>query len=367
MPPPRSPHPPRRSCDPSVDGQQIPSPAPLEAAAATFEPLGGESVAIRSLHETISKVAPTRANVLILGEPGAGSELVAQLIHANSPWRSNPFVPVRTASLEPEGIAAALFGTSSRTPGESNPARGLLEAADGGTAFIDDLTAIPLPLQAELTRVLDRDEIVPTGGVVARPVDLRLIAAVSDDPTRSARVGRLRHDLLARLGVYRIAVPPLRDRIGDIPALARHYLRMFGDENPSSALPGDTVAYLQSRPWSGNLQELCEALQSALARANGGPLRPEHFPPPRADGDEVSERLRSLVVEWVEGRTTGAGRDATNLYRELQDIVEGALLTEVLRQCGGRLLPAARRLGLTRITTRKLIRRCGITPGKNDG
>ena len=164
------------------------------------------------------------------------------------------------------------------------------------------------------------------------------------------------------MNVYPIHLPPLRDRVEDVPLLAEHFLRRIGVANPAAVLPAETLAFLKARPWPGNARELRNALEHAAIEARGGPLLPEHFPAPADTGaGTIDDRLRSLVVEWVRERVRIAqaspGCEPGELYQALIEAVEPAILDEVLRQLDGNRLVAARWLGLARATVRKLIRK----------
>lgn len=223
------------------------------------------------------------------------------------------------------------------SPGAEKPRQGLLALADGGTVFLDELADIPLPVQAKLLRVLERQEILPVGGNESTPVNVRVISASHGDLSAAVRDGRFRHDLFFRLNVYPIHLPPLRDRVDDVLLLAEHFLRRFGATNPLAVMPADTIAFLKSRPWPGNVRELRNALEHAAIEARGGPLRPEHFPAPAdaAVAGTIDDRLRSLVVEWVREQVRLAGRDEpAELYQKMIDALEPAILDEVLRPTG---------------------------------
>lgn len=320
----------------------------------------GRSPGMQAVFKRIALVAPTTACVLISGESGTGKELVARAVHANSPRRHKPFLPVHVAALNPNLVESELFGhTRGAFTGADRPRDGLLALADGGTVFLDELADIPLPVQAKLLRVLERQEVIPVGGGEPQTVNVRIVSATHADLSNAVREGTFRHDLFYRLNVYPIHLPPLRDRIDDIPALAEHFLRKFDVPTPAEVLPADTRAFLKSRPWPGNVRELRNALEHAAIEARGGPLRPEHFPEPAAAGGPVglSERLRSLVTEWVREHTRNKDPEPAELHQQLLDTVEPALLDEVLRQLDGNRLVAARWLGLARATVRKMIRK----------
>jgi two-component system nitrogen regulation response regulator GlnG len=201
-------------------------------------------------------------------------------------------------------------------------------------------------------------------------VNVRIVSATHADLSAAVRDGRFRHDLFFRLNVYPIHLPPLRDRVDDVPLLADHFLRRFGVASAMAVLPADTLAFLKARPWPGNVRELRNALEHAAIEARGGPLRPEHFPAPAEAGGAgtVADRLRSLVTEWVREQVRAAGgTEPAELYQRLIDAVEPALLDEVLRQLDGNRLVAARWLGLARATVRKLIRKYHPMVDDTDG
>ena len=235
----------------------------------------GHSPVMQTVFKRIALVAPTAAGVLITGESGTGKELVARAVHANSPRRERPFLPVHVAALNPNLVESELFGhVKGAFTGADRSRDGLLALAHGGTVFLDELADIPLPVQAKLLRVLERQEVIPVGGGEAQPVDVRVVSASHADLSAEVRDGRFRHDLFFRLNVYPIHLPPLRDRVDDIPALSEHFLRKFGIANAAGILPVDTLAFLKSRPWPGNVRELRNASNtppSNRAAARCGP------------------------------------------------------------------------------------------------
>ena len=350
----------KRAVGRKTDGPGGSPPPPAEADPSP-DALVGRSLGMQSVFKRIALVAPTEACVLVTGESGTGKELVARAVHANSPRRDRPFLPVHVAALNPNLVESELFGhVKGAFTGADRPRPGLLSLADGGTVFLDELGDIPLPVQAKLLRVLERQEVLPVGATQSTTVNVRIVSATHADLSAAVRDGRFRHDLFFRLNVYPIHIPPLRDRVDDVPPLAEHILRRFGVSNPSAVLPADTVAFLQSQPWPGNVRELRNALERAAIEARGGPLRPDHFPASADAGaaGTVTDRLRSLVAEWVrEQAKAAAGREPGELYQRLLDAAEPALIDEVLRQLDGNRLAAARWLGLARATLRKMIRK----------
>ncbi len=321
----------------------------------------GRSPTMQTVFKRIAMVAPTNACVLVTGESGTGKELVARAIHANSPRRHKPLLAAHVAAYNTNLVESELFGhIKGAFTGAERARDGLMKLADGGTVFLDELADIPLPVQAKLLRVLERQEVQPVGGSESQVVDVRVVSATHADLSAAVREGKFRHDLFFRLNVYPIHLPPLRDRVDDIPLLAEHFLRKFGVPNPGSAVPAETLAFLKSRPWPGNVRELRNALEHAAIEARGAALRPEHFPDPSTAAGPAStpERLRSLVTEWVREQVQALeGREPADLHQTLIDAIEPAVLDEVLRQVDGNRLVAARWLGLARATVRKLIRK----------
>jgi two-component system, NtrC family, nitrogen regulation response regulator GlnG len=330
-------------------------PAPPEAPAAGPEEIVGRGPAMQAVFKRIALVAPRDACVLITGESGTGKELVARAIHRYGARRDRPFLPVHVAALNPNLVESELFGhTRGAFTGAAQARDGLLALADGGTVFLDELADIPLPVQVKLLRVLEHGEVLPVGSTQPQRLDIRVLAATHQDLGRSVAEGRFRHDLYFRLNVFQVALPPLRERPEDVPALAEHFLRRF--EPRALPLPPETVRFLQSLPWFGNVREFRNALEHAAIVARGGPLLPEHFPPLAGDptGVTPAEQLASGVRKWLAERVRALGGTPPNdLYAELLRCVEPALLDEVMRRLNGNRWAAAQWLGLNRATVRK--------------
>jgi len=332
------------------------------------EEIIGHGPAMQAVFKRIALVAPTVACVLITGESGTGKELVARAVHANSPRREKPFLPVHVAAMNPNLVESELFGHAKGAFTGADRARpGLLALADGGTVFLDELADIPLPVQAKLLRVLERQEVLPVGGTEMQRVNVRIVSATHADLCVAVADGRFHQDLFFRLNVYPIHLPPLRDRLEDIPELAGHFLRRFAPTTPS--LPADTLTFLQNRAWPGNIRELRNALEYAAIEARGSALRPEHFPAATTVPGlgTIDERLASLVREWVRDRVRTAGEvEPANLHDKALAAIEPILVAEVLRQLHGNRLAAARWLGLARATVRKLIRKYDLGDAPDD-
>jgi two-component system, NtrC family, nitrogen regulation response regulator GlnG len=338
--------------------QRRPAPEAVPEAsdhAAGPEEIVGRSPAMQNVFKRIALVASRDACVLITGESGTGKELVARAIHRYSARRDRPFLPVHVAALNPNLVESELFGhTRGAFTGAAQARSGLLALAEGGTVFLDELADIPLPVQVKLLRVLEHNEVLPVGGNQPQPLNIRILTATHQDLTRCVAEGRFRHDLFFRLNVFQIVLPPLRDRPEDVEALAEHFLRRF--EPHALPLLPETVRFLQSLPWFGNVRELRNALEHAAIVARGGPLLPEHFPTFAFDLSHTSpaEQLAAMVRKWLAERVRANGATPpSDLYAELLRCVEPALLDDVMRRVQGNRWVAAQWLGLNRATVRK--------------
>ncbi len=243
-------------------------PEPAVSGAATLERVGiyGTSPAIRTLQATLEKIGRYKANVLLLGESGTGKELVARAVHSLGPRRQHPFVPINCANLGRDILENELFGheRGAFTSADARK-RGLLELADGGTIFFDEITEMELPTQAKLLRVLERNEFRRVGGTESVKVDLGLIAATNRDLERAIAEGRFREDLYYRLKVVTIAIPPLRDRKEDVPALIDTFVADFHRRTGGKirGISPQALRELMDYDWPGNVRELKNVIESA--------------------------------------------------------------------------------------------------------
>ncbi len=328
----------------------------------------GRGPAMQAVFKRIALVAPRDACVLITGESGTGKELVARAIHRHSPRHDRPFLPVHVAALNANLVESELFGhVRGAFTGATQARPGLLALADGGTVFLDELADIPLAVQIKLLRVLEHGELLPVGSTQPQRLDVRILAATHQDLARCVADGRFRHDLFFRLNVFGIALPPLRERGEDIASLAEHFLRRF--EPRAVPLPAETLQFLRTQPWFGNVRELRNALEHAAIVSRGGPVRPEHFPAAGGAPGQATpaEEIAAGVRKWLADRTrTGT---PTDLYGDLLRLVEPALLDEVLSRLGGNRWAAAQWLGLNRATVRKKLAHYGLhqSRGADDG
>jgi len=290
----------------------------VERGRGTFV---GDGAAMRAVYELIGQVAPTRSTVLITGETGTGKELAARAIHDASPRRDKLFVPINCAAIPAEVLEAELFGHEKGAfTGAVRERVGKFELADGGTLFLDELTEMPVALQAKLLRVLQESTLERLGGNRSIPLDLRLVAATNRDPRQAVREGRLREDLYYRVNVFSIALPPLRQRKEDIPALVAHFIAKHGPAGQLPRVDAAALEVLSGYDWPGNVRELQNMVERALVLARGGPLRAEHFPmeaapagappgepgpPPLGRMNEVVEALEARMIDEALAQTEG--------------------------------------------------------------
>jgi PAS domain S-box-containing protein len=301
--------------------------------------LVGADPAMEALYDLVEAVAPSDAPIVIEGEPGTGKELVAQLVHARSARAERPLIAVDCASLAPAALETELFGLArSGLPG-AGAAIGRVELAHTGTLFLDRVNEAPATVQQRLVRLLATGTLERGGETTPRPVDVRVVASASRPLAAAVRDGAISADLLHRLQVVRIELPPLRRRRGDIPLLAEHFLARYGP--PGVSLSDAAAATLQAHDWPGNVRQLENVVRQALA---GRPheadpeLGPDCFPPELARG-QVSSRRDRLTPPESDRRT---------------------LLLRALSSHGGNRTAAARALGIGRATFYRWWRDAGL-------
>jgi len=225
----------------------------------------GESLGLQKVMSQIKLVAPTDAAVLITGESGTGKELVASRLHAVSPRSTGPYLALNCGAVTPTLIESELFGHERGSfTGASRQHAGYFERAEGGTLFLDEVTEMPLELQVRLLRVLETRTVSRVGASDLITVDVRVIAATNRDPREAVRQGKLREDLLYRLQVVPVHVPPLRERTGDVRLLAQFFLDQLNDAGGTSKVFSESaMERLESDPWPGNVRELYNVVQRA--------------------------------------------------------------------------------------------------------
>jgi DNA-binding NtrC family response regulator len=260
----------------------------------------GRSKAMQEVYDLIARVAPTAATVFVAGESGTGKELVAETIHALSRRRSAPFVAVNCGAISPTLIESELFGHERGSfTGAERRRRGYFEQASGGTLFLDEVTEMPIELQVKLLRALETGTVTRVGAVESLPIDVRVIAASNRDPQKAVGDGSLREDLLYRLNVFPIHLPPLRERGDDVELLAASFLDAVNRrEGTSKHWSVEALARLRRLPWPGNVRELRNAVERAAILADAV-IRPEdlHGAARGGGGDPASGSAAALRVE----------------------------------------------------------------------
>ena len=357
----------QRAIQRALDEAQRPTETtPHAPSAEPGDAIIGASPAMQEVFKRIALVAPSEACVYLHGESGTGKELAARAIHRYSRRADGPFVAVNVASLSPTLAESELFGhVRGAFTGAEQSRKGLLEQADGGTIFLDEVADIPLALQVKLLRVLEHGEILPVGA--DRPVrsDFRMISATHRNLQKRVADGAFRHDLYFRLITFEIEIPPLRERREDIGPLVEHFLDRLPARNPGPrpSIAPEAPAELRSREWCGNVRELGNAIEHAMILARGGIIAPQHLPPPvfpvgtGQAGPE--ETIAGLIRLWAQTQLASP-EEAQDLYERLLKLVEPPLLRAAVEHYGGQCLAAARRLGLHRTTLRKKLDELGI-------
>jgi DNA-binding NtrC family response regulator len=309
----------------------------------------GDSVPMRTLRAAIAKVAPIPSSVLILGESGSGKELVARELHRLGPGSKAPFVAVNCAALPEQLVESELFGHERGAfTGADRLRRGAFENAGGGTLFLDEIGELPLPAQAKLLRVLEGRELTRVGGDRPIAVTARVVAATNRELEQEVAAGRFRQDLLFRLNVHVLRVPPLRDRPADLPVLTQHLLRTIASQlrvRPRTIAP-DAMALLAQYPWAkNNVRELRNCLERMIIAAEGDTITAGDVPPDiRGDsGDDSADpdgppgtfkalkaqAERRIIVEALEKHDWHITRTA-----EALGLADHASLLKIMRRHG---------------------------------
>jgi len=327
----------------------------------TFGELVGESGGMRELFATLARIAPKNIGLLVQGETGTGKEEVARTIHERSLRKGKPFVVIDATSL-PETLAESLlFGHEKGAfTGATERRIGLFEAAHGGTVFLDEIGELPMALQAKFLRVLESQEFSRVGGNTPVKVDVRVIAATHRDLRNEIDSGRFREDLYFRLAPIRVSIPPLRDRLEDIPILCRKLLASIAPDR-EVMIEQSAVEQLAVQPWPGNVRELRNVLSRAAALCSEGLIQ-------RADvagegfGFRGTREERSVLD--LSGRFAPAKERAVQRF-------EAAYLGALMKRCSGNLSKASREADLARHHLRDLLKKRGLygvswSEGKDD-
>ena len=285
-----------------------------------FRPFFGESKGMKMVMDLASVAAESDSSVLLQGDTGAGKGVLAKWIHEHGLSSSGQYVEVNCSSIKGDLLSSELFGhVRGAFTSAVQDKQGLIEVADGGTLFLDEIADMDPAVQAQFLKVIEERHYRRLGDVGMRKSNFRLIAATNRDLRREVDAGRFRSDLFFRINIFPISIPPLKERIGDIPGLARHLLSFLG--SPESDISDEVMSLLQSYSWPGNVRELKNVLERALLLARGGPLSPAHFPgldsggwnPAPGEGFRDMEELEREYVRDVIDRSGGDIKKAAEM------------------------------------------------------
>lgn len=289
-----------RAMRPSVMAAQLQSWQKDLQDSGRFGHLVGRSQPMQRVYTQIARVAGTSVTVFIVGESGTGKELVAQTVHDLSRRRNKPFLAVNCGAISPHLMESEIFGHEKGSfTGADRQHQGFFERAHGGTLFLDEVTEMPLELQVKLLRVLETGTFMRVGSSVERSTDVRIVAATNRDPVAAVAAGTLREDLLYRLNVFPVALPPLRERTDDIALLCQHLLRGIGQrEGAPKELTPAALQRLQAYRWPGNVRELRNVMQRAYVMAEGSTITDEWLPTngPQAGAPPAPAPVRATLL-----------------------------------------------------------------------
>src|SRR5215831_13996021 len=313
-----------------------------------FEHIVGKSDAMLRIFDLVGQVAASRSTVLIQGESGTGKELIAKAIHANSPRKNHPFVPVNTGSMPTDLLESTLFGhVKGAFTSAISSKKGLFEVADGGTIFLDEIGTMSLETQSKILRVLQDRKFMHLGGVQEIQVDVRVIAATNIDLRVLTREGKFREDLFYRLNVITVDLPPLRNRAEDIPLLVGHFLEKFARENgkPVLHISPEALRRLMDYGWPGNVRELENVMERAVVLSNGPVVGLDLLPD-------------AVVGRGSAGKMFEHHSDAS-LFEIVEDC-ERRLIVDMLEKCNWNQTEAAERFHVPLSTLNQKIKRLNI-------
>jgi len=320
----------------------------------SFGNIIGKCKQMRDVYQTIQKVAPSTATVLIEGENGTGKELVAKSIHFNGPRREKPFVAVNCTALAENLLESELFGHEKGAfTGAVSMKKGRFELADGGTLFLDEIGELSPLIQVKLLRVLQEKVIERVGGIKSIPVDIRILAATNKVLKEETAKGNFREDLFYRLNVLHIALPPLRDRLEDIRLLTDHFIRKYADErnaqSPVTGIDPEVERLFYDYRWPGNIRELENVIERAMILCPGGRIKLSDLP--------VNFRENAYNVLHIDGIPSDAG-----LYETLA-MVEKKMIERAMKQSGNVQAHAAELLGIGKSGLNQKIKKYGLDFG----
>ena len=313
-----------------------------------FANIVGKSEIMLKVFDLVAQVAPSRSTVLIQGESGTGKEIIAKAIHANSPRRDKPFVPINTGAMPSELLESTLFG---HVKGAFTSAiaskKGLFEVANGGTLFLDEIATMGMDIQAKILRVLQDKRFMHLGGIQEIQVDVRILAATNIDLRKEVREGRFREDLFYRLNVITVDLPPLRARREDIPLLAQHFLDFYANENGFAPrkLSTDAMRALVDYDWPGNVRELENAIERGVVLSSGTVIGADLLP-----GQITGRSFQDALLE----------HNPNSSLFDIIEVIERRIIVEKLERCNWNQTDAAEQFRIPLSTLNQKIKRLNI-------
>ncbi|MCH7675830.1 sigma-54-dependent Fis family transcriptional regulator [candidate division KSB1 bacterium] len=306
-----------------------------------YDEIIGKSQALQDVLVMVERVAPLITTVLITGASGTGKELIAQAIHKKSPFADKRFVPINCGAIPENLIESELFGhVRGAFTGALRDKKGLFKVAEGGTIFLDEIVSVPLNLQVKLLRAIDQKEILPVGSTNPEVIDVRIVAATNKNLATEVEKGNFREDLYYRLNVVGINIPPLRERVEDIPELINHFIKIYNSQlgKQITVVDEKTLKTLMDYPWKGNVRELENAVERAMIFCDSNILTMQHFTQlsseiaslQKLNGD-LKSSVRTIEQESILKALQAAGNDKSkaaeilglslsSLYRKMSEL-----------------------------------------------
>ncbi len=315
-----------------------------------FENIIGRNWRMQEVFETIRKVAPSKAAILIHGESGTGKELIARAIHQNSPRSKNRFMGINAAALPENLLEAELFGyRKGAFTGAESDKKGLLVEATQGTVFLDEIGSMSMAFQSKLLRVVQEMEVTPVGATEPLEIDVRFIAATNIDIEKAVKEGGFREDLYYRLNVVRINVPPLRERKEDVPLLSSHFIEKWSENGGQKSLTPGALRRLMEYDWPGNVRELENVIQRSLLVSESGNIQ------------ETDIILGREQLPWLAEAEGFSGVTYDKAKEEVFRRFQKEYFTSLLGKCNGNITLAADKSGITRTALHRIIKKLGLS------